>query len=65
MISQDIKNKIDNMSYSEMLSEWRFSPSGNSLFEGEAGSYFSYSMNEKKKKLSPEDQVAISKAIGW
>jgi hypothetical protein len=65
MILQYIKNKIDEMNYAEMLSKWRFSPSGNPMFEGETGDYFRQSMNEKKEKLAPGEHVAISKAIGW
>ena len=56
------KELIDQMSYKEMLLRWRFSPSGDTWFEGKTGEYFSKVMSEKKKKVN---HVQISKDIGW
>ena len=63
--TKKLKKKIDEMSYREMLDAWRFASLGDPLFQGEIGSYFSKVMQEKKKKLSHEQQVNISKNIGW
>lgn len=64
-ISREVKDKIDSMSYEEMLREWRFSEIPNPLFEGDAGKYFAYHMERKKCELSESEKVAISKQIGW
>ena len=34
------KERIDRMSYEEMLRIWRFAPFGNPMFQGKAGDYF-------------------------
>ena len=60
-----MRSQIAKMSYQEMLSMWRFSPSGNPLFEGKAGQYFVEKMTEKKAELEPGEAVRISKEIGW
>jgi hypothetical protein len=57
----DIKKKIDNMSYEEMLRLWRFAKLGNPLFIGETGIYFKKQMFEKSKNV---DTVLISKKVG-
>ena len=65
MLTDEIKLEIDNMSYEQMLSIWRFAKSGHRLITGEVGTYFSSNMKEKKAKISNADQVQISKNIGW
>ena len=62
MITEEIKTKIDNMSYKSMLSLWRFAPSGDPMFKGEVGKYFGDVMAEKRKTA---DHVSTSKYIGW
>jgi len=64
-LSEELKQKIDNMSYREMFRLWRFAPSGSELFVGDAGLYFEASMNEKKEYVTPAERVEISKALGW
>ena len=64
MINEEMKNWIDNASYEELLRKWRFDPSGPGFFQGEIGLYFQQKMSEKKNKLSHEEQVRISKAVG-
>jgi len=60
-----IKQLIDGMTYHEMLRAWRNAPAGDPLFQGETGQYFQKVMYEKKNALSPGEQVAVSKAVGW
>lgn len=59
------KEEIDNMSYEDMLYLWRFAPIPSPLFQGESGEYFSKVMMAKKAELTPEEQVTISKNVGW
>jgi hypothetical protein len=58
------KKAIDAMSYSEMLRKWRFSPVGDSAFQGDDGVYFSQVMTAKRN-ADPASAVQASKNIGW
>jgi hypothetical protein len=62
MMDEKMKQKIDSMSYREMLSLNRFAPIGHPMFSGEVGDYFMESMKEKRESA---DHVADSKSIGW
>lgn len=64
-LTQEVKNRIDGMTYQEMLSKWRFAPSGDSIFQGDSGKYFSEVMNRKREEVGPAEHTAASKAIGW
>ena len=62
------KNKeyIDNLSYRQLLSGWRFSEVGNPWFQGETGQYWGERMRELRSKPGGnEAHVAASKNIGW
>lgn len=59
------KKTIDEMSYTQMLSLWRFAPVGHPMFEGDTGEYFSKVMKEKKEKVGAAGHTAASKLIGW
>jgi len=61
-LTEKLKEEINGMSYESMLRQWRSSPFGALIFEGESGDYFLKVMQEKKKKV---DYVQISKNIGW
>jgi len=61
-MNEKIKNWIDNASYHELLSRWRFAPIGDPLFQGETGKYYSKVMFEKKQTV---DHVQVSKDVGW
>ena len=63
-LTEELKAKIDAMSYMEMLGQWRFAEVGSPWFQGEVGKYFSDSMFGKRD-ADPEAAVAASKAIGW
>ena len=51
---------IDNMTQEQLCSRWRFAHAGDSLFQGDTGSYFSKVLKEKGG-FTPE----ISKKLGW
>ncbi|KKM61249.1 hypothetical protein LCGC14_1533690 [marine sediment metagenome] len=64
-MSETEKDWIDNATYQELLRRWRNSPAGDSIFQGEAGKYYSKVMAEKRNAVGPGAAVAASKAIGW
>jgi zona occludens toxin (predicted ATPase) len=53
------------MTYTELLSKWRFAPLGDPLFQDESGVYFSARMREMRTQTSDADKVAASKTVGW
>jgi len=59
------KKKIDNMSYTSLLTLWRRGSSDNPYFRDWLGEYYAKVMAEKKAELSVAEQVRISKEIGW
>ena len=59
-MTEEQKNRIDNMSREDMCIKWRFAPVGDLLFQGDTGDYFSKVLKEKGG-FSPK----ISKEIGW
>lgn len=63
MISETIKQRIDSMSYEQLLSMWRFAGVGDPMFQGETGDYFAARMKELRDKGA--DHVGASKNIGW
>lgn len=57
------KASINNRTYQELLSHWRFAPIGDPWFEGETGKYWSERMAELRN--AGANHVGASKAIGW
>ena len=64
-LTENNKNHIDSLSYEQLLSHWRFAPSGNPWFQGETGDYWGSVMNKRKEEIGPEKATQISKDIGW
>ena len=64
-LTPEVKDKIDQMDYVSMLRAWRFSPSGDILFQGAQGDYFKKVMIEKRDAFGPGEHTAASKFIGW
>lgn len=64
-LPQEIKTKIDQMSYEQMLRLNRYAPVGEPLFQGVTGTYFFENMSKKKDELPLGEHVRISKLIGW
>lgn len=58
------KERIDRMSYEQMLRIWRFAPLGNPIFQGKAGDYFNTSMRRKKHSQHRGAHTAAGKRIG-
>jgi hypothetical protein len=62
-LTPDIKERIDEMPYAQMLSCWRFAPIGDPMFQGEVGEYFRKEMLEKRN--TEDNPASTSKAVGW
>lgn len=63
-LTPEVKSRIDSMSYTELLSKWRFAPVGDPLFQGESGEYFASRLGAMRHE-DEGGHVAASKAIGW
>ncbi len=59
-MDEQLKKEIDSMSQEDMAYKWRFAPSGDPMFQDEAGDYF-----EKRFKELGGFTSEISKRIGW
>ena len=64
-LTEGNKKHIDSLSYEQLLSQWRFAPSGDRWFQGETGDYWGSVMNKRKKEIGQVEAVEVSKDIGW
>jgi hypothetical protein len=65
-LTPELKAKIDSKSYQDLLYDWRFTPVGDTTFQGESGEYFSKRMAELRSAPGGnEKHVSASKKIGW
>lgn len=64
-LTNELKDKIDGMTYKELLSKWRFAPLGDELMLGESGKYFSKVFRVKENAISHSEHTRISKEMGW
>jgi len=60
-MTENEKQRIDDMTQEEMARLWRFAPVGHPLFQGDTGDYFKGVFFGKKGGFTP----AISKNLGW
>jgi len=65
MTTEEMKKWIDNASYKQLLSKWRFAAIGSPWFQGEIGDYYEMRMSAKRKEIGSAEHTAISKNIGW
>jgi len=63
-MNDQTKEWIDNSTYEQLLSKWRFAPAGDPLFQGEMGKYYSEVMF-RKRDADPDAAVRASKNVGW
>ena len=63
-LTPENKAHIDKLSQEQMLSQWRFAPSGNPWFQGETGKYWGERLGELQRD-NPVGHTAASKRIGW
>ncbi len=64
-LTPERKAYIDSLSYSALLSHWRFAPVGDPWFQGETGAYWTTRMGEQRKAISDAEHIGASKALGW
>lgn len=64
-MKQSDKEWIDNATYQQLLSKWRFAKSGDPLLQGETGDYFAERMKILRAEIGDAEHTAISKEIGW
>lgn len=64
-MDNESKNWIDNASYAQLFSRWRFASSGDPIFQGEVGEYYSEVMKKKRIEVGDAEHTRISKMIGW
>lgn len=65
MTTEEMKKWIDNASYRQLLSCWRFASVGDPFFVGEIGDYYADVMSRKREKAGVDEHVRVSKSIGW
>ena len=65
MTEKEMKAWIDTAPYEELLTKWRFEPSGSPWFQGEVGKYFEEIMRKKKLEIGDAAASQASKNIGW
>ena len=64
-IDKEMKAWIDEASYEDLLRRWRFAPSGDPIFQGEIGDYYTKVMAKKREEIGSEGHTQASKNIGW
>ncbi|MBU2346602.1 MAG: hypothetical protein KJ888_20625 [Gammaproteobacteria bacterium] len=65
-LTEETKKHIDSLSYTQLLSKWRFAPVGDPWFQGETGDYWSKRMSELRNQPDGNDtHVSASKSLGW
>jgi len=65
MTNEEMKQWIDNATYTQLLSKWRFASIGDPFFQGEIGDYYSKVMSRKHEKVGDAEHTRASKSIGW
>ncbi len=56
---------IDQATYEQLFSRWRFATVGSAWFQGRVGEHYQKVMEEKRQALPPGEYSRISKQIGW
>ena len=64
-MNEELRKWITNASYKQLLERNRFGSLSDPIFEGESGKLFMDCMFKQSNKLSTDEQVKISKEIGW
>jgi len=62
-LTPEIKAWIDAKTYGDLLHGWRFTPSGDKIFQGPSGDYWAARM--KLLRDQGADHVGASKRLGW
>jgi hypothetical protein len=65
MLTEELKKKINSMSYEQLLRHNRFASAGDPMFVGEVGEYFIRVIAERRQIIGDAEHTATSKLIGW
>ena len=65
MNTSELKEWISKATYKELLLKNRFGSSQDPIFHDELGKLFMETLRKRKEELTNEEQVSISKEIGW
>jgi len=65
MNEQQMREWIDNASYEQLFSHWRFAPVGDPFFQGAVGEYYAAEMGKRRKEVGGAKHTEISKSLGW
>ncbi len=55
---------INNASYEQLLSKWRYASAGSPFFQGDVGQHYKKVMAERKQQVGHAEHVRASKNIG-
>jgi hypothetical protein len=62
---KEMKEWIDNATYAQLLSKWRFAPAGDPFFQGQLGEYYQKIMAMRRHEVGATEHIKTSKRIGW
>ena len=65
MTLKEAKPIIDGMSYRQLLSRWRFAPTGDPMFIDKVGHYYAEVMEIKRIEIGDVEAAKTSKALGF
>lgn len=64
-LTEDVKERIDDLDYLHLLERWRYSPAGDPMFQGDSGDYWRNRMNHLRSQPGGHERaVAASKMLG-
>lgn len=65
-LTADVKARIDQLYYDQLLFTWRNAPLGDPMMQGESGQYWSKRMRDLRDAPGGDDRhVDASKKVGW
>ena len=65
-LTDELKERINALTYTDLLRQWRFGTIGDPMFQDESGKYFSVRMKELRNRPGGQAvHVHASKTIGW
>lgn len=64
-LTPELKKKIEDMSYEELLRRWRFYLPGDPMFKGEVGEFFAITLVKRREQVGAAQHTTVSKMIGW
>lgn len=64
-LTEDVKARIDEMDYFQLLERWRYAPVGDPVFQGTSGNYWWERMQHLRSQPGGHERaVSASKLLG-